>query len=151
MDNTADKKTISLEQLLPLMQEAFSKGQEVKIPVTGVSMRPTLSPGDMVTLLPVKEKDIRRGDILLYRRETGQFVLHRVISVSSDTLTFCGDGQIALERDVPKKAVLARVIAGIRAGKECSGGELRSLGRRRMYNRRLRALATVIHFRLKKS
>lgn len=137
--------TLQLVEMLPLIEEAFSRGQAVTLPVTGISMRPTLEPGDAVTLVAVDACLIERGDILLYRRENGQFVLHRAIKVSGETITFCGDAHVESETNIPASAVIARVVSYQKDGKEHTLEAIRAEGYRRLRSRPLRAVATWWH------
>ena len=101
----------SFKEFIPLMEEAFSRDQSVTIPVKGVSMLPTLSPGDAVTLSSTEGYTVRRGDIVLYKRADDSYILHRVVKVSENTLDFCGDAQVSVEKGVPRSAVIAYVTA----------------------------------------
>ncbi len=138
-------RTQTLSDMLPFIEEAFSRGQAITIPVTGVSMRPFLEPGDSVTLAPIDEKPIEQGDILLYRRASGQFVLHRVVKISHRTITFCGDGHTTVEKNIPIANVVARVIQYQKDDAEYGLEEIRTQGCRRLRNRSVRALATWWH------
>ena len=106
---TAD---ISLKEMWPLIEETLRLGGRFRFYPRGVSMRPLLRAGSDSVLLE-QPLCIKRGDILLYKRKSGAFVLHRVMHLSADgTLDMCGDGQTSLERGIPRESVLARV-AGI--------------------------------------
>lgn len=136
---------VKLVDLLPLIKEAFANGQTVTIPVTGTSMRPTLQYGDVVTLASTADKTVVRGDVVLYRRENGQFVLHRAVRVKKDTVDFCGDAQVDMERDVPKSALIGVVIGYTKNGIDRDLAYVRSQGRQRLLSRPFRAAATKWH------
>lgn len=138
-------KVVALEAMLPLIEEAFSRGQTVTIPVTGTSMQPLLNPKDAVTLSKMDLSRIERGDIVLYRRENGQFVLHRVVQVHDDTVDFCGDNQVSIEYGVPKSRLLAQVVAYEQDGECTELDALRAEGCRRLQSRPVRAAATKYH------
>ena len=80
----------------------------IPVPVAGSSMTPFLRPQDTVYLSRI-DRPIRRGDILLYRRASGQYVLHRVRKVGKDTLDMIGDAQTETEYGVPREAACAIV------------------------------------------
>ncbi|MBQ3094172.1 MAG: hypothetical protein IJC52_03275, partial [Clostridia bacterium] len=128
-----------------MIKEAFANGQTVTIPVTGTSMRPTLQYGDVVTLASTADKTVVRGDVVLYRRENGQFVLHRAVRVKKDTVDFCGDAQVDIERDVPKSALIGVVIGYTKNGIDRDLAYVRSQGRQRLLSRPFRAAATKWH------
>jgi len=71
---------LPLEQLSPLMQECLKQGQEVVLTVTGNSMSPFLRhQRDQVVLRAVDPTSLQPGDVPLYRRHNGQYVLHRIV------------------------------------------------------------------------
>ena len=91
--------------------------------VTGSSMTPFLVSGRDTVFLSRLERPARRGDILLYRRDSGQYVLHRVWRVETDgTFTIVGDAQTELERGIRADQVIARVTAVERKGKRMGPG-----------------------------
>lgn len=102
------REIMDLATLMPTIEEVISAGGVFRLYPRGKSMLPLLHEGsDSVEL--VKPDGYRVGDVLLYRRTNGQFVLHRLIAVERGTLTFCGDHQNTLEYGVPKSAVLAKM------------------------------------------
>ncbi|MGN0172107.1 MAG: S24/S26 family peptidase, partial [Acutalibacteraceae bacterium] len=142
-------KTVALETLLPLIEDAFSRGQTVILPVTGGSMRPTLDQGDTVTIVPVGDT-VRRGDVLLYRRPTGQFVLHRAVRVHRSTVDFCGDAQIAVEKGIGRQAVIAKAVCCTHGGQTFGAEYLYASGKKRLRSRPFRSLATAFHRALRR-
>ena len=108
---------VQLEDLLPRMEEAFAKGESIRIIPQGISMLPMLRPGvDAVTLSAVPER-LRKYDLPLYRRENGQFVLHRIVKVGQ-TYTCIGDNQLGVECGLRKDQMLALVTSFRRGEKE---------------------------------
>ncbi len=101
-----------LDQVVALLREGKT---DVPVPVSGTSMCPFLHPEDPVFLNLPPEK-IKKGDILLFTRPTGQYVLHRVIGVRPAYLLLLGDNQVAPEQ-VPRDRVWAIVTSVRRKGK----------------------------------
>ncbi len=93
---------------------AIREGGSFVLTVTGFSMAPTLRPGDPV-LLASWEK-IRVGDILLFQRQSGEFILHRCVRVRGDRLTMNGDAQVWTE-EISKTQVRAKAVKRCRGGK----------------------------------
>lgn len=107
-----------MEQLYPLIQDSFREGLSVTLGVTGNSMCPLLChKRDSVVLEPCDGYRLKRGDLPLYRRSNGQFVLHRIVRVEPDTYTLLGDAQTEREFGLPKANVLAVVTGITRKGK----------------------------------
>ncbi len=62
-----------------LAAEALRSWGTLKLRANGISMLPTLWPGDLLTIQSVRPERIQAGDIVLYMRQ-GRFFVHRVIS-----------------------------------------------------------------------
>lgn len=83
--------------------------------VTGSSMAPTLRSGTDAVLL--EEADtVKAGDILLFRRQSGEFILHRCIAIGKGRLTMNGDAQSWTEQIEPAQ-VRAKATKRFRGGK----------------------------------
>jgi len=82
---------VSFEALFPIIKEELDRGESFAFTAFGNSMHPTIQGGiHRVTLSPIKD-ELKKGDILFYRRKNGVFVLHRLCKIEADgTLTFCG-------------------------------------------------------------
>ena len=135
------KENAALSDLLPVMEEVFERGGTFLIYPRGTSMLPLLRQGeDAVTLAP-PPAEIRKNDILLYRRPGGAFVLHRVYRVEKDSLTMVGDNQVYLEKGVLPSAVVAIAIGRTRDGEYLpfSAPSLLRYAKRRMRSLPLRA------------
>ena len=101
--------SVELEELLPVMEEKLSLGGSFTFSPKGISMLPFIRPGiDSVTISGVKDK-IKKFDILLYRRDNGQFVLHRVVAVKKDSYVMCGDNQLLPEHNVHDRHIIGIV------------------------------------------
>ena len=68
---------------------------------------------DTVILTPVTD-EIKKGDIIFYRRKNGKCVLHRVKKVINEGIYFIGDSQTAIEGPLDKSCVLAVCKSAIR-------------------------------------
>ena len=116
--------SVQLEQMMPLISERLASGETVKFTTRGNSMRPMLDNGkDQVILSPLPEK-LEKYDLPLYRRDNGQFVLHRIVEVG-ETFTCVGDNQFELEPGIRPDQMIAVATAFIRKGKHYSVNHLR--------------------------
>ena len=115
MNETIIETTI--EELMPVINECLSSGKSFRFSPRGISMFPMLRQGkDSVLLSPVIGK-LNKYDIPLYKRENGQYVLHRIVKVE-ETYTCIGDNQYVEEKDVAPDSVIAVVTAFYRGNKE---------------------------------
>lgn len=122
----APKRRISLAELEPVLRQTLEAGGSVRLPVTGTSNLPVLAPDrDLVTLIRA-EQPLKRGDLPLYKRDSGQFVLHRVVSVRADgSYCCCGDHQWKTERGVRPDQILGVVGEICRKGRDISASNPR--------------------------
>lgn len=109
-------REIGMASLSPLIEEILKNGGAATLTVTGSSMRPMLRHQvSRVRLVPVTE--LKRGDLPLYRRDNGQYVLHRIVDVNADgTFTCCGDNQWHLEKGLRREQMIAVVDRFSRKG-----------------------------------
>ena len=90
--------------------------------ITGNSMSPFLIHGRDTVYLSRLTRPVRRGDMLLYRRENGNYVLHRVFKAGPESLTMIGDAQTVLEPGIQPEQVIAIVTRVERKGKQLAPG-----------------------------
>ena len=112
-----DKETVKAElsELWPIMEEKILSGGKVKFHPKGTSMLPLLRQGiDSVELTKAPET-LKKYDIPLYKRENGQFVLHRVVKVTKNGYVMCGDNQYVREKYIQNDQILA-ITSGIYKG-----------------------------------
>lgn len=112
---------VSLEEISELVLGLLNDGIDVKINITGVSMVPMLFPNrDCVVLRKVNGESVKVNDVILYKRDNGDYVLHRVWKVIENEFVMVGDGQRVLERGIYNENILAKVISFTRKGKVCN-------------------------------
>ena len=111
---------ILLEEYRKLLQEENVK--ELPITVTGNSMSPFLVHGRDTVYLSRLNRPVCRGDVLLYRRDNGVYVLHRVFDTTSDGYTMVGDAQTDLEHGIRQEQIIAVVTRVTRKGKDLHPG-----------------------------
>ena len=106
---------VPMEELAPLIGLQLENGGRATITVTGISMLPMLyNRRDSVTLIPGGKEKL--GDVIFYRRDNGQYVLHRIIRLTEDGYICCGDNQYEKEPVRPEQ-VIAVVDSFVRKGK----------------------------------
>ena len=115
-------KALDPEQLMPGLLEMLEVTEPVPLVISGGSMNPFLVHGrDTVYLSNVKEP-LGRGDMVLYRRDSGKYILHRIWRAEQDSFTMVGDAQTRLEPGIRRDQILARVTAVRRKGKVLEAG-----------------------------
>ena len=112
-----EPRIIDIDAYLPVVQELLSQGQTVSLTVTGESMSPFLRHGrDQIRLAAVTAPP-RRGDMVFFRRRTGQYIMHRVLRRMPDgNYAIVGDGQQQVEAPVAPEQIFAVVTQVCRKG-----------------------------------
>lgn len=103
-------KKVTMQELLPFIEEALNNDKTFTIPITGTSMLPLLVQGRDTVTLKKCDAPLKKGDLPLYRRKDGAFVLHRVVQVNSDnSYTMCGDNQFLKEKGIEHSQIIGVV------------------------------------------
>jgi len=110
-------ENVPIQALIPVMEEAFRRGKSFRLPIRGTSMLPLLVEGRDAVILEKPTGPLTAGDIPLYRRSDGTYVLHRVVAVEGSAYVLCGDNQTVPEHGITDAAVCAVVTAIERDGK----------------------------------
>ncbi len=115
---TTNKK-VRFEDIFPIIEETVAKGNQFSFCAFGISMLPFIRNGkDIVTLGPI-QGILKVNDIIFYRRENGQFVLHRIVKIHSDgKYDLCGDNQFHIEKNVASSQIIAKLIFLERNGRK---------------------------------
>lgn len=123
---------MSNKQVMDLIKEQLSATGTAGLTVTGNSMAPLFKDKKTVVELALPKK-IKKYDILLYTRENGAVVLHRVVKVAKNGLWLRGDNDMVTEKGVPPTWVAALAIKSVTDGKEKNlqglGNRLYGMGR----------------------
>ncbi|MBE6648363.1 MAG: hypothetical protein E7614_02445 [Ruminococcaceae bacterium] len=117
MENNPSEKfdTFFMADIDSTLKECFEKGGTFTVYPKGKSMLPALKQGrDSVELSPVTS--IKKGNIYLYKRPSGEYVLHRLHREKDGEYIFCGDNQLVFEK-VENSQLLAVVSRIYRNGK----------------------------------
>lgn len=109
---------ILMDKLIGLLEEAES----VPLVISGGSMVPFLVHGRDLVYLSKVTAPLKRGDMILYRRDNGRYILHRIWRIEKESFTMVGDAQTVLEPGIRPDQVLARVTAVRRKGKLLRSG-----------------------------
>ena len=119
-------RVLDTQAFLDTVCELLQQGQcHVAVPVTGGSMTPFLYSGDTV-FLDLPDTPLKKGDIVLYTRSSGRYILHRIKKVNSDgSFVMVGDAQEDLEYLPRRDMIHARVTSALHKGKATRPGQPR--------------------------
>ena len=112
-----------MEQIYEI-EPLLKAGACIQIYPQGYSMYPFIDPRrDEVVLAGIEEGSaLRRGDVVLYRRENGMLVLHRIYKIGQDGLYLLGDHQTAIEGPVRREQVKGKMTGMVRDGRYMAVG-----------------------------
>jgi signal peptidase I len=100
--------------VLSLFEDLLNGGSDLRVRVTGRSMRPFLRGGEVLTLRKVPGPSLKKGDLILFRNRDGFPLLHRIVHATrkvSGTIAFQtkGDALTAFDGPVSDHEVLGKV------------------------------------------
>lgn len=76
----------------------LAEGNTIQLKPRGYSMYPLFVPGrDQAVIAPAEEEKLKRGDVVLYRRDEGILVLHRIWKRKGSRFYMVGDNQHEVE------------------------------------------------------
>ena len=109
-------KTLNTVEYIDSLLELTRQGMEVSLIIAGGSMLPFLAGGRDTVSIKQPDRPMKRGDIVLFRRQNGQYVLHRLHHRNASGWYIIGDAQVQLEGPVPESDICAIVTGAMRKG-----------------------------------
>lgn len=89
-----------------LMTSLLQQGVAVNVKAIGISMFPLLWPG--MELRITKATDIKKNDIVVFKRDDGKWIGHRVIA-TTELIECRGDSCINADKPVPLSNIIGKV------------------------------------------
>ena len=117
-------RTIEPEELMERLPQLLQQVDSVPLIISGNSMAPFLIHGRDTVYLSKITNPPKKGDIVLFRRRSGAYVLHRICAKRNDTYDLVGDGQVGVEPGIGMDQILAEVNAVRRKGRLLKKGGL---------------------------
>ncbi len=107
------------------IEKLLQDGNTIQIKPQGYSMYPVLVPGrDEAVIEPIGDRKLRRGDVVLYRRDPqvtgGILVLHRIWKCKQDGYYMVGDNQKEIEGPLRTEQIKGIMVGLVRKGKYIS-------------------------------
>ena len=103
-------QTVANNILFGAAHEELNEGRSVLIRVQGQSMLPFFRSGATVRIEPLREKDIRRGNVLFAQTDEGHYLIHRLIDFEGENrVTLMGDGNYVGTESIDRKRLLGCV------------------------------------------
>lgn len=103
-------QTIANNILFGAAHKVLNENHPVLIRVQGQSMLPFFRSGATVRIEPLREEDIRRGNVLFAQTDDGHYLIHRLIDFEGeDRVTLMGDGNYVGTESIDRNRLLGCV------------------------------------------
>lgn len=101
------------------IEEILESGKAVQIKPQGYSMYPVIVPGrDEVIVQKEDPAKLKRGDVVLYRRDGSILVIHRIWKKDEKGFYMVGDNQTETEGPLRPDQIKGKMVTLIRNGTE---------------------------------
>ena len=99
-------------------EEEIEKSGKIIYTNVGDSMMPFIKQGRDVLVISRAEGRLKRYDVPLYKRDSGQYVLHRILKVRENDYVICGDNRCSREYGITDRHIIGVLTGIIRDGRE---------------------------------
>ncbi len=106
-------------------EELLLEGRTIQFQPIGYSMYPLFVPGrDQAGVAPIRDTVPGRGDVVLYRRDGGILVLHRIWKRGRDGFYLVGDNEHQIEGPLRRDQIKGILVGIVRKGRYFSVNNL---------------------------
>lgn len=116
-------KKIDTNEYLTVLRELTEEGKDVSLLVSGNSMSPFLVHGRDYVYFRKPDRKLRKGDIVFFQRDSGQFVMHRIYRIHKKQYYLIGDGQREIEGPIRQEQIFGLVFCVRQKGRKLSPGD----------------------------
>lgn len=111
------ERVVDTNEYVTVLRELAGEGRVVSMLVAGSSMSPFLCHKRDYIYFTKPDRELRRGDMVFYQRDTGQYVMHRIYKRKKDDYYMVGDAQTQIEGPLRGDQIFARIIKVKRKGR----------------------------------
>lgn len=116
-------KFVDTNEYVSVLKELTEQGKEVSLIISGSSMSPFLIHQRDYIIFKKPDRELKKGDMVFYQRDTGQYVMHRIWKVKPEGYYIVGDAQIDIEGPVRRDQIFALITKVQRKGKWIEPGD----------------------------
>lgn len=99
-------------------EEVLARDGRLVYSNVGDSMAPLIRQGRDLLVIVRPQGRLKKYDIPLYKRRSGQYVLHRILKVRENDYVICGDNRFRREYGVTDAQILGVLESLVRGGRE---------------------------------
>lgn len=118
-----DVKQVDTREYVSVLREIAEEGKVVSMLIAGSSMAPFLCHNRDYIYFTKPERELRRGDMVFYQRDSGQYVMHRIYRVKHEGYYMVGDAQTQIEGPLRRNQIFAVITQVKRDGKMIRPGD----------------------------
>lgn len=111
------ERVVDTNEYVSVLRELAEEGRVVSMLIAGSSMSPFLCHNRDYIYFTKPDRELRRGDMVFYQRDTGQYVMHRIYKRKKDDYYMVGDAQTQIEGPLRRDQIFARIIKVKRKGR----------------------------------
>lgn len=117
MNELEQKKILDTAEYVSVLKELVEAGEEVCLRISGNSMLPFLVHNRDDVFFHRPDRRLKKGDIVFYCRDNGQYVMHRIYRVTPVGYDLVGDGQTDIECGIRREQIFGLITKVRRKGK----------------------------------
>lgn len=110
-------RQVDTKEYLSILREITEQGKTVHVLITGNSMSPFLIHLRDQIYFRKPDRRLKKGDIVFYQRDNGQFIMHRICKVNETGYYMVGDAQTDIEGPLREEQIFGLVVSVRRKGK----------------------------------
>lgn len=104
------ERIVDTREYVSVLRELAEEGKVVSMQIAGSSMSPFLCHRRDYIYFTKPDRELRRGDMVFYQRDSGQYVMHRIYKVRPEGYYMVGDAQTQIEGPLRREQIFARII-----------------------------------------
>ena len=116
-------RVVDTNEYVSVLRELAEEGRVVSMLIAGSSMSPFLCHNRDYIYFTRPDRELRRGDMVFYQRDTGQYVMHRIYKKKEEGYYMVGDAQTQIEGPLRRDQIFALIIQVKRKGKIIRPGD----------------------------
>ena len=141
------ERVVDTREYVSILRGIAEEGKVVSLRIAGISMSPFLCQERDWIYFTRPDRALRRGDMVFYQRDTGQYVMHRIYQIRGEEYYMLGDAQTCVEGPLRREQIFALIVQVKRKGKILRPGNFwwEFFGRVWIRMRPLRPLASRLY------
>ena len=116
-------RIVDTKEYVSVLRERVENGEEAVMLIAGNSMSPFLMHGRDYICFRKPHRTLKKGDMVFYQRENGQYIMHRICRAAPEGYYITGDAQMEIEGPVKEEQIFAIVTKVCRKGKWIQKGD----------------------------